>query len=209
MDTSRDTIIEKIRQYLHQHPVNQINLLEIANAIGEKMSDITSWAPQPEALAKQLLDSELGALHAILNDDSQTSEPAIDSLIVAGQEFYEHFERINPAFTICLKEIFPDIYTHYLSDKLHLLKDHMRQNMEKGLASGEYKSTIDPKKMEEKYASRIEALHTLDQLHSEHFTFGTIFNNIIEEFLYEVATDENWHYFRSRKQLIEVFHFGK
>lgn len=202
-------IIEKIREYLHQRSIKKINLLEIAEAIGESLSSITSWAPQPEVLARRLLDSELAALSAILNNESQDSEPAIDSLILAGQEFYENFTRINPAFTICLKDIYPDIYTRFLNEKLHLLKEHMRKNMEKGLASGEYKSTIDAKKIEEKYTRRIEALHTRDQLHSEHFTFGTIFNNIIEEFLWEVATEENWHYFRNRKQLIEVFHFGK
>jgi len=202
-------IIEKIREYLHEQPVKKINLLEIADAIGEKLSSITSWAPQPEALARQLLNSELSALGSILSNESQDIESAIDSLILAGQEFYENFTRINPAFTICLKDIYPDIYTHFLSEKLHLLKDHLRKNMEKGVASGAYKSTIDTKEIEEKYTQRIEALHTMDQLHSEHFTFGTIFNNIIEEFLREVATEENWHYFRNRKQLIEVFHFGK
>ncbi|MBI9061977.1 MAG: hypothetical protein JEZ14_08300 [Marinilabiliaceae bacterium] len=202
-------IIEKIREYLHQEPIKKINLLEIADSIGESLSSITSWAPQPEVLAKHLLDSELAALSTILSSESQDSEPAIDSLILTGQEFYENFTRINPAFTICLKDIYPDIYAHFLTKKLHLLKDHIRKNMEKGLASGEYKSTIDTTEIEKKYTRRIEALHTTDQLYAEHFTFDTVFNNIIEEFLWEVATEENWHYFRNRKQLIEVFHFGK
>ena len=202
-------IIEKIRKYLHQQPIKKLNLLEIAKSIDESMSSITAWAPQPEKLAQMLLDSELTTLNKILNGESQSIEPAIDSLILAGQEVYENFDRINPAFTICLKDIYPDIYARFLSKKLSLLKEHMRQNIEKGLSSGEYQSTIDPENIQEKYTRRIEDLHTPDTLYSEHFTFGTVFNNIIEDFLREVATEENWHYFRSRKQLIEVFHFGK
>lgn len=167
------------------------------------------WAPTPQVLAEKIMNAEFDALQTIINDPSLEAEPAVDSLIAVGQEIYDNFSLINPAQTICLKTSFPEHYHAFLQKKLQLLEDHMKQNISKGLDSGEYKPNIDTTVTLAKYIKRIEDLHTSKALIAGHLTFGTVFNNIIEEFIYEVATEENWHYFRSRKQLIEVFHFGK
>jgi MoaA/NifB/PqqE/SkfB family radical SAM enzyme len=207
MKQDKRHLIIKIRNYLHSQRATKINLLEICQNINCELNEITKWAPTPEALIEQILDFKSQELTDVLDSERYNSESAIDSMVISGQEIYERFEQLSPANYVFIADINPALYKNCQAQKFKLIKNHLSNNLDKGQATGEYKQNIDKKLIVDKYINRIKDLHTSQFLKSEHFTFANVFSNIFEDYLEEVATEENWNYFRKRKQFYEAISF--
>ncbi len=208
MEEGRRQLLIQIRDYLDAQPTDKIDLSEICKALECNLNEITKWAPTPSALIRQMLEIKGVELAEVLNFEKYESESAIDSMVISGQEIYERFEQLSPAKYVFIEKMNPEIYQEYQLKKFELIEKHLNNNLEKGIRSGEYKSNLDTSKIISKYINRIKDIHSKDYLRSEHFTFANIFSNIFEDYLQEVATDENWKYFRNRKQFYEAISFA-
>ncbi|WP_430815246.1 hypothetical protein [Carboxylicivirga sp. RSCT41] len=202
----RELLIE-IRNYLHKAQAKKINMLDVCRHINCELNEITHWAPTPEVLIEQILDLKSQELIDVLNFDKYKSENAIDSMVISGQEIYERFEQLSPANYVFISDINPELYHKCQAKKFDLIRNHLSNNLDKGRETGEYKQNIDKESILDKYIQRIKDLHTPEFLKSEHFTFSNVFSNIFEDYLEEVATEENWNYFRKRKQFYEAISF--
>jgi len=207
MEKERRLILTKVRDYLLEHPSSKINLQEICQAINTQLSNITSWAPTPETLIEQIFELKGIELSEVLDFEKYTKESAIDSMVICSQEIYEKFEQLSPAKYVFIRKIKPDLYHDCQTRKFKMIEQHLDNNLEKGIKSGEYKANIDKSLVIKKYVDRLKAIHSEAFLSSEHFTFSNIFSNIFEDYLEEVATKENWNYFRKRKQFYEAISF--
>jgi len=207
MEKERRQLLTQVRDYLLEHPSIKINLQAVCDAIGCKLNTITQWAPTPNALLEQILELKAIELSEILDYDKNSKESAIDSMVISGQEIYENFDLLSPAKYVFVRKIKPALYQKYQARKFEIIERHLRLNLDKGIKTGEYKTNIDKADIINKYIIRIKEIHTEEYLISEHFTFTNIFSNIFEDYLEEVATEENWNYFRKRKQFYEAISF--
>jgi len=207
MEKDRKLILRKMRDYLIEHPTSRINMLEISKAINLPLNEVTCWLPTPDTLIEQVLNLKYEDFSEVLDFEKYTKEDAIDSMVICGQEIYEKFEQLSPANYVFIKKIKPELYQNYQLRKFDLIQQRLHNNLEKGIETGEYKSEIDISTVVKKYVDRLKAIHSEAYLNSEHFTFSNIFSNIFEDYLEEVATKENWNYFRKRKQFYEAISF--
>lgn len=208
MEQNKRDLLIQIRDYLYKQPADKINLSEVCKALNCKMNDITSWAPTPEILIQLMLEFKNQELQEVLDFDKYESESAIDSMVISGQEIYERFDHLSPAKYAFIQRMNPELYHHHLEVMYNFIEMRFSNNLEKGIDSGEYKSDLNKSAIVKKYLKRIQTLHSPEQLKSAHFTFANIFSNIFEDYLEEVATEENWHYFRKRKQFYEAISFS-
>ncbi len=208
MEQNKKELLIQIRDYLYNNPCDKINLSEICKAIRCNLSKITHWAPTPDALIRQMLIFKDEELQEVLDFEKYESESAIDSMVISGQEIYERFDHISPAKYAFIQKMNEDLYLSHLAQMYDFIEMRLTNNIEKGIERGEYKRELNKSEVIEKYMARIKTLHRPDHLKSEHFTFANIFSNIFEDYLEEVATEENWHYFRKRKQFYEAITFS-
>ncbi|MBR8535233.1 hypothetical protein KDU71_06655 [Carboxylicivirga sediminis] len=208
MKQDQRLLIIQLRDYLHSHQSDKINLAEICKALGYQLTDITRWAPTPDSLIKQILDFKNLVISEVLDFEKYESESAIDSMVISGQEIYERFGQLSPAKYVFIAKMNPELYHSYQNQIIDFIEKRLSDNLEKGILNGEYKNDLNKTKIIGKYIDRIKAIHSQDYLKSEHFTFANIFSNIFEDYLQEVATEENWNYFRKRKQFYEAISFA-
>jgi len=207
MEKERRLILTKVRDYLLEHPSDKINLQETCNATGLLLNEITRLAPTPKTLIEQILELKRVELGEVLSIEKYDKESAIDSMVISGQEIYEKFEQLSPAKYVFIKKIEPELYQNCQQGKFKMIEQHLKNNLTKGISTGEYKSDLDKTSVINKYLDRIKKIHSEEFLSSEHYTFSNFFNNIFEDYLEEVATNENWNYFRKRKQFYEAISF--
>lgn len=198
-----------VRDFVFSSQINRLDLNQIAHGINKHLNELLELFPQPIDLANKLLELDYEELNTILDKNIFDKEGAVDSIILASISVFHAFETISPLKIRFIKDLFPDLYNSHLQKKLELITDHLKNNITKGIEKCEYRDKLDIDSVLEKYLDRIKSLYSVEKLKSEHFTFATIFNNIFEDYIKEVATTENWHYFRSRKQLLGALNFGK
>ncbi len=202
-------LIKKVRDYITSSPCKSLNLFDISKNIGESYADIIKTYPSPNKLAKDLLEHDLKSLESLLAKEVNEEDPAIESIINVSVAIFHEFEIISPEKLIFLKQLFPSIYQRHIELKIELIRQHFNNNITRGIANGEYKSTLNPDSVITKYCDRIIKIHSTNSIESKNYSFGHIFNIIFEDYMEEVATADNWKYFRSRKQLVETLSFGK
>lgn len=208
MEQNKRDFLIQIRDYLYEHPGSKINLSEVCAALKCKLNDITNWASTPDVLIEQMLEFKNQELLEVLDFEKYESESAIDSMVISGQEIYERFEHLSPAKYAFIQKMNPELYRNHLEAMYHFIEMRLSNNLDKGVERGEYRSDLNKSDIIKKYLNRIQTLHSPEQLKSAHFTFANIFSNIFEDYLEEVATEENWHYFRKRKQFYEAISFS-
>lgn len=202
-------LIHKIRDFVYNASIERLDLNLIAHNIGVKMSELLLHYPSPQSLAEALLNQDKEELDMLLDTESFAKEGAIDSIILASIAVYHSFENITPSRLVFLSSLYPDLFNEALEKKIELIKQHFYNNINKGIEKGEYNDHFDKNAVINKYCKRIEQLYLGSGIGSKNYTFGHIFNIIFEDYIEEVATKENWHYFRNRKQLVEILNFGK
>lgn len=207
MENERRILLSKVRNYLLDNPSEKINLLEVSNNIGCQLNEITKLADSSTALIKLILELKCIELQEILDAENNETDSAIDGMIYCGQEIFEKFESISPVRYACIRKANPELYAGFKEHKLGLIKEHLEKNLKKGIEVGEYKDDINASEIIEKYMERIRFIHSDGFLNSGNFTFANLFSNIFEDYLEEVATIENWNYFRKRKQFFEAISF--
>ncbi|WP_439184797.1 hypothetical protein [Carboxylicivirga taeanensis] len=207
MESDRRKLLMAIRDHLQVCLPATLQLSEIAEALSYQQEDFLKWIPTTDALLINLLELQSDELREVMDFDKYDSRSAVDSMIISGQEIYERFEQLSPAKYLFVLKMNPDLYKRCQAKNFMLIEQHLRNNLEKGIESGEYRNDVDNNEIIDKYMQRIKAIHSPDYLKSEHFTFANIFTNIFEDYLKEVATEENWHYFRKRKQFYEAISF--
>ncbi|TAJ05781.1 hypothetical protein DMA11_23100 [Marinilabiliaceae bacterium JC017] len=208
MQTTEPNLINQIRQYLYNHSEEKLNVINIASELGIPSTDILSIAPTPSELVTKLFIAEFETFKSIFTDLDFDKEGAIDSMIIAGQEIYKRFCSMNPAITIHLRDLYPTEYQIFQKEKIAFIEETLKTNLTKGISQSEYCSDIDTDSVIKKYMEKICELHNPTYLQKGQLTFGTVFSNIIEDFILDVASEEGRQYYRQRKQLIEVFYFG-
>ncbi|MCU4175108.1 hypothetical protein [Carboxylicivirga sp. N1Y90] len=199
----------RVRDFIFSSQLNKLDLNKIAHGINKPLNELLLEFPHPEALAKRLLQLDFEELNAILDKNVFEKEGAVDSIILASISIFHAFETVSPFKNRFVKKLYPELYKTHLKLKLSLIEDHLSNNLTKGIKNGEYHQELAINEVLKKYIDRIKAIHSEKIMKTEHFTFSAIFHNIFEDYIKEVATSENWHYFRNRKQLIDALNFGK
>lgn len=59
------------------------------------------------------------------------------------------------------------------------------------------------------FISKLDEIHNPDLYPPESFSFTTIFDNLIDYLIKNIATEDGKNYFKERKQLYNVLGFGK
>jgi hypothetical protein len=201
-------LIGKIHNHLCELNPDRINLLEVCKTIGCELNEISKLAPTPQSLIKQILDYRILAFSEVLDFEKYESEGAVDSMIISGQEIFEHFEQLSPSKYIFVFKLNPELYQSHLTQLYGFIEKRLTDNLEKGILKNEYKADLDKSLVINKYIDRIKTIHSQAYSTSETYSFANIFSNIFEDYLEEVATEENWHYFRKRKQFYEAISFA-
>lgn len=208
MDKKIVTLLKKTRSFVAKYGLEGVNW-ERLNEEGISIKEMVENFKTPEELVNNILEHERVSFEKIFEEFDFDGWNAIDILLLVSKEINERFFDITPSITMEFKKLFPDIYETHINQREQFIFDKIIINIEKGMSQGMYRNDINSDKVAKIFISRLDEIHNPELYPPESFSVSTIFDNLIDYLINDIATKEGKDYFKERKQLYNVLGFGK
>ncbi len=189
----QNRILNKARELMFQTGVKHVTMDELANQLGISKKTIYQYYKDKDSLVTAVVENEL-ANHALICDNSMlAAENAVHEIFLLMAVVQEMFNRMNPLALFEIEKYYPMAYEKIKNHKDDYIFSTIRTNLEKGIKEGLYRKELDVNILS-KY--RLETSLIAFNIHvfpAQKFDILKVNLQIIEHFVYGVATIEGHH----------------
>lgn len=195
-----DRIKEKADELFRHYGIRSVTMDELAGQLGISKKTIYQYYSDKDELVEAVTEKEIGFSRASCERDSRLAENAIDEIFRV-MEFVEiMFRNMNPSMLFDLEKYHPRSYKKFLDHKNGFLFDMIRQNIERGIKEELYRPEINVDMMT-RYRLETMMLGFNTQLFNpSKFNLAELHQEIIEHFLYGLATLKGYKLILKYKQ---------
>lgn len=196
MDGELKVLMSKIREIANSDGLDKITILNLSKqpelAIELKKNKITTNSK----LAEYILESERRMFEVIFVDNNfENNFDAIDILFTVSREMGSRFFSLSPSVTHKYRELYPVIFQKHIEKRIDFIFKKISINLKKGISQGLYRSDVSIELIARLYISRLIDLHNPDNFPPEDFSFSTMFMQMFESFVRNIATEKGMRHF--------------
>jgi AcrR family transcriptional regulator len=199
LDNTLKDILESVRELFYKYGVRSVSVDDICRDIGISKKKLYQYVSSKNELVEKLLELERQNFEVIFSQYNFEGINAIDILLTVSMEIGEHFRDISPSMTFDLKKYYPDIYHNHVEERIEFIFQKIQVNLGKGISQGMYRTDLSVELISRLYIRRLMDLHNPEFFPSEKFSFRTIFDVMIDNFIRGIATEKGLAYYESKK----------
>lgn len=186
----QDRILNKARELMFQTGVKHVTMDDLANQLGISKKTIYQYFKDKDALVSSVVEFEL-ANHALLcNQSTQAADNAVHEIFLLMSVIQEMFNRMNPLALFEIEKYYPLAFDKIQKHKDDIIFSMISANLEKGIAEGLYRKDVDITILS-KYRLETSLIpFNIHVFHPSKFDLLKVNLQIIEHFVYGVATLE-------------------
>lgn len=186
----QDRILNKARELMFQAGVKHVTMDDLATQLGISKKTIYQYFKDKDALVSSVVEFEL-ANHALLcNQSTQAADNAVHEIFLLMSVIQEMFNRMNPLALFEIEKYYPLAFDKIKKHKEDIIFSMISANLEKGIAEGLYRKDVDITILS-KYRLETSLIpFNIHVFHPSKFDLLKVNLQIIEHFVYGVATLE-------------------
>jgi AcrR family transcriptional regulator len=186
----QDRILNKARELMFQAGVKHVTMDDLATQLGISKKTIYQYFKDKDALVSSVVEFEL-ANHALLcNQSTQAADNAVHEIFLLMSVIQEMFNRMNPLALFEIEKYYPLAFEKIEKHKVDIIFSMISANLEKGIAEGLYRKDVDVTILS-KYRLETSLIpFNIHVFHPSKFDLLKVNLQIIEHFVYGVATLE-------------------
>lgn len=206
MTDKKYLLADKLRTYISRYGIRDFND-EHLRAVGITLDDLKENFTDRQDLVSSILEYERKCFEEIFNKYDFEGWNAIDIILIVSNEINDRFFNVTPSVTITLSEAYPDIFATHQQMRSDFIYEKIKINIEKGMEQGMYNKDISSEMIARMYIAKLNDIHNPQIYPPEGFTFGTIFNTLIDNVIKNITNEEGREYYKQRKQLYSILNF--
>ena len=186
----QDRILNKARELMFQTGVKHVTMDDLANQLGISKKTIYQYFKDKDALVSSVVEFEL-ANHALLcNQSTQAADNAVHEIFLLMSVIQEMFNRMNPLALFEIEKYYPLAFEKIKNHKDDYIFSMISANLEKGIAEGLYRKDVDVTILSRYRLETSLIPFNIHVFHPSKFDMLKVNLQIIEHFVYGVATLE-------------------
>jgi len=201
MNGDLKVLISRIREIANRDGIEKITITELGKqpeiAAELKKNKITSNSK----LVEYILDNEREMFEVIFEDNNfDNNFDAIDILFTVSREMGSRFFSLSPSVTHKYKKLYPVVFQKHIEKRIDFIFKKISINLQKGISQELYRSDVSIELVARLYISRLIDLHDPDNFPPEEFSFSTMFMQMFESFVENIATEKGMRHFKHKKE---------
>jgi len=186
----QDRILNKARELMFQTGVKHVTMDELANQLGISKKTIYQYFKDKDALVSSIVEFELANHALICNQSMKLADNAVHEIFLLMSVIQEMFNRMNPLALFEIEKYYPMAFEKIKNHKDDFIFSMISANLEKGIAEGLYRKDVDVTILS-KYRLETSLIpFNIHVFHPSKFDMLQVNLQIIEHFVYGVATLE-------------------
>ena len=186
----QDRILNKARELMFQTGVKHVTMDDLATQLGISKKTIYQYFKDKDALVSSVVEFELANHNLVCTQSMEKADNAVHEIFLLMTVIQEMFNRMNPLALFEIEKYYPLAFEKIKTHKDEYIYSMISANLEKGMNEGLYRKEIDINILS-KY--RLETSLIPFNIHvfpSNKFDILKVNLQIIEHFVYGVATLE-------------------
>ncbi len=201
MSEELKTLIDQIRTIANDDGIESVTLHELYKSSAFSPDLLDKYFKNEEMLVEALLADERKKFEEIFVDhDFDGYYDAIDILFTVIKEMATKFYSLSPSVTHKYEELYPEIFEKHIEDRINFIFNKIQINLTKGISQGMYRNDVSIELVARLYIRRLIDLHNIENFPPEDFSFTTMFEQMFENFVRSVATEDGLAYFEKKKK---------
>jgi len=175
---------------MFQTGVKHVIMDDLANQLGISKKTIYQYFKDKDALVSSVVEFELANHALICNQSMQAADNAVHEIFLLMAVIQEMFNRMNPLALFEIEKYYPLAFEKIKNHKEEFIFSMIRTNLEKGIAEGLYRKDVDVNILSKYKLETSFIPFNIQVFHPNKFDMLKVNLQIIEHFVYGVATLE-------------------
>ncbi|MCX6242570.1 MAG: TetR/AcrR family transcriptional regulator [Bacteroidetes bacterium] len=199
MDNTLKDILERVRELFYKYGVRSVSIDDICRDLGFSKKKLYEYVESKHELVEKLLELERQNFEVIFSQYNFEGINAIDILLTVSNELGENFRDISPSMTFDLKKYYPEVYHKHVDERIEFIFEKIKINLSKGINQGMYRTDLSVELIARLYIRRLMDLHNPEFFPAEKFSFRTLYDVMIDNFIRGIATETGLAYYETKR----------
>jgi AcrR family transcriptional regulator len=186
----QDRILQKARELMFQTGVKHVTMDDLATQLGISKKTIYQYFKDKDALVSSVVENDLAKHALICNQSMQIADNAVHEIFLLMTVLQELFSSMNPLTLFEIEKYYPLAFEKIKKHKDDFIFSMISANLEKGIAEGLYRKDVDVTILSRYRLETSLIPFNIHVFHPSKFDMLKVNLQIIEHFVYGVATLE-------------------
>ena len=186
----QDRILNKARELMFQTGVKHVTMDDLATQLGISKKTIYQFFKDKDDLVSSVVEFELANHALICNQSMQKADNAVHEIFLLMSVIQEMFNRMNPLALFEIEKYYPLAFEKIKNHKDDFIFSMISANLEKGIEEGLYRKDVDGTILSRYRLETSLIPFNIHVFHPSKFDMLKVNLQIIEHFVYGVATLE-------------------
>jgi AcrR family transcriptional regulator len=186
----QDRILNKARELMFQTGVKHVTMDDLATQLGISKKTIYQYFKDKDALVSSVVENDLAKHALICNQSMQIADNAVHEIFLLMTVLQELFSSMNPLTLFEIEKYYPLAFDKIKKHKDDFIFSMISANLEKGIAEGLYRKDVDVTILSRYRLETSLIPFNIHVFHPSKFDMLKVNLQIIEHFVYGVATLE-------------------
>ena len=184
----QDRILNKARELMFQTGVKHVTMDDLATQLGISKKTIYQYFKDKDALVSSVVENDLAKHALICNQSMQIADNAVHEIFLLMTVLQELFSSMNPLTLFEIEKYYPLAFEKIKNHKDDFIFSMISANLEKGIAEGLYRKDVDVTILSRYRLETSLIPFNIHVFHPSKFDMLKVNLQIIEHFVYGVAT---------------------
>lgn len=204
MELKTRNIADRARGVFLKYGIRSVSMDDICRELGMSKKTLYQYFGNKSDLVSRMLQQSFEDFEAHISAILMEEQNAIDDLLEMSRVIDEHMKEVSLAISFDLQKYYPEIHREYLGKKRDFASGYIRENIEKGIKEGYYRSDLNMDLIAKLYIQKIEDLHDPNYYKLDEKSFAEVFHVMFESHIRGIANENGIRYYEERKKTLKL-----
>jgi len=204
MELKTRNIADRARGVFLKYGIRSVSMDDICRELGMSKKTLYQYFGNKSDLVNRILQQSFEDFEAHINAIRLQEHNAIDDLLEMSRVIDEHMKEDNLSISFDLHKYYPEIHHEYLQKRRDFASGYLRENIEKGIKDGYYRSDLNVELIARLYMQKIEDLHDPNYYKIDEKSFVEVFHVMFENHIRGIANEKGIRYYEERKKRLKL-----
>jgi AcrR family transcriptional regulator len=196
----KERILLKSHELFTRYGLRSVSMGDIAAQLGMSKKTVYHYYTDKDDLVGAVFTAIMEENRSCCGSDREKADNAIHEVFLAFDRMFDMFTNMNPSVLYDMEKYHPSVFKKYQEFKNEFLYGLIRSNLERGISEGLYRADIDIDIFTRFRIHCIMLSFNTDIFPGNHNQVAHIEMQLVEHFLYGIATCEGQELIEEYKQ---------
>lgn len=204
MDDKFRDILERSKEVFMRYGMKSVTMDDISRELKISKKTLYKYVDNKEDLVCRAVEDHLNTDMCHIMEMRNDAENAIDEMLLIIRSVSEMLSRIHPSIHYDIEKYYPRAWEVMQRFKHEGIFNTMRENMERGMDEGLYRSNLKPDIIARMYVSNVDKIWDASIFPSDKYKFKDVYLEYIRYHIRGISTKKGMKYLIERIKQLEL-----